>query len=139
MRFAFIDVDGTMVDKDDNVRPHVPELIKGLVELGFSINVWSAGGALYAADKWNMICNKIFRATGEYLHEEVESFAWKLNWESEALMGEHFYIDDQESILEIVKQRGHKVYHVPFYEMTTDKSDSHLLFALQYIQKELTA
>ena len=139
MRFAFIDVDGTLIDKDDNVRPYVPELISGLVKLGFSITVWSAGGALYAADKWNMICNRLFYTTGEFLYEDVKNFAWKLDWESEALIGEHFYIDDQESILQKAKEKGHKVYHVPFYEQAVNYTDPHLLFALQYIQKELTA
>lgn len=141
MKFAFIDVDGTLIDKDDNVRPFVPELILGLNKLGYSITIWSAGGGMYAANKWNMICNRIFHTTGEYLYEEVKNFAWKLDWESEALIGEHFYVDDTESILEKVKSKGHKVYKVSFYEKSINQYDvdNELWLALKYIEAAKTS
>lgn len=131
MRFVFIDVDGTLIDKDDNVRPYVVELIRGLKELNCSITIWSAGGGVYAANKWNMICNRILYTTGEYLHEEVENFAWKLNWESNALVGQHFYIDDMEAILEKAKEKGHHTFWVPFYDAFLMKNDNALLLALE--------
>ena len=130
MRHCFVDVDGTLISKDDQIRSYIPELIRGLRELDCSIVIWSAGGAIYASDKWNMICNRLFHLYGEYLYEEVQVFAWKLDWESKAIIGDHFYIDDHESILETAEKRGHGTHLVPFYTATGER-DRALLDALE--------
>ena len=126
-----MDVDGTLISKDDEVRPYISELMRGLNERGCSITVWSAGGENYAESKWNMICNKIFYSTGEQLHDMVSHFSWKLNWESRALIGKHFYIDDEPAILSVAQRSGYGTHQVSFYEPILMKDDHELLDALE--------
>lgn len=47
MRVCF-DVDGTLIDYDDNPRDDIINLLKTLSNGGFNIVVWSGGGKMYA-------------------------------------------------------------------------------------------
>lgn len=47
MRILF-DVDGTLIDYEDNPREEVINLLKTFADSGFGIIVWSGGGSRYA-------------------------------------------------------------------------------------------
>ena len=132
MRFAFIDIDGTLIDKDDNHRPYIPELIDGLLDLGFHIVLWSAGGNKYAESKWNMICNKIAWETEKEHHSKVTDFMWKMDWQETALIGEKLFIDDQWSLLEPMAEKGYATMLVSFYEESLMPNDTELREALGF-------
>ena len=134
MKFAFLDVDGTLIDKDDNVRPHLSELIDGLLELGATLIIWSAGGNKYAESKWNMICNKIYRETGKVYHYKVTDFMWKKDWQETALIGDRLYIDDQAELVLEASDKKYAGFLVSFYESATMDTDVELLEALEFAE-----
>ncbi len=43
-----IDVDGTILDANENLLPHARESIQSLKDAGHCLQLWSAGGADYA-------------------------------------------------------------------------------------------
>ncbi len=135
MKIVYIDVDGTLIDKDDNIRPHIPELIDGLINLGCKIIIWSAGGEDYAESKWNMICNQIFEQTDEVYHKKVDTFMWKhkeFNWKDALLIGDRCYIDDHLELIFNMVNKGHSGFLVSFYEKSTKPNDKDLLEALGF-------
>lgn len=134
-KLVYIDVDGTLVDHNDNVRPHIPELIDGLTELGCTIIIWSAGGEEYAESKWNMICNQIFKETDETYHKKVDTFMWKhkaYNWKDALLIGERCYIDDHQELIHSMAEKGHGGFLLTFYNKDTSTDDTELLEALGF-------
>jgi hydroxymethylpyrimidine pyrophosphatase-like HAD family hydrolase len=58
MADLFIDIDGTLIDKDDNIRPFVSDLLIAAKAKGFSIFIWSGGGVEYAKEHIKRIYKK---------------------------------------------------------------------------------
>ena len=135
MRYVFLDVDGTLIDKDDNSRPYIPELIDGILNIGATIIIWSAGGDKYAESKWNMICNKIFKSTGKLYHDKVVNFMWKKDWQETALVGDRLYVDDQPELISAASDNNHTGFLVRFYEKSLMQDDKELLEALEFAKK----
>lgn len=142
--WIFVDVDGTLIDQDDNPRPYIPEFILGLKELGCTIVIWSAGGSEYADRKFNMICNKLYYSgnTNWDLRKLIRSYLSKRNHQDAALIlkDRQFYVDDVKELLDAVRQKGHGVFKVPFYNDPsgiTEKDDRWLLGALEGVSRYL--
>lgn len=115
-KWVWIDVDGTLVDQNDNARPNVFELIRRLRKLDCKIVVWSAGGHDYAAQKIGMISRRINFDLNGYIH----AYWWKTWYSQIVIPHPRFFIDDEPSLLEAKKKDGHEVFKVPFYDASLD-------------------
>jgi len=134
--WVFVDVDGTLIDQDDNPRPYIPEFILGLKELECTIVIWSAGGNKYAEQKFNMICNRLYYGgnTNWDLRKLIRSYLSKHNHIDAALIlkDDQFYVDDVQELLDSVQKQGHGTFKVPFYNDPSgvnEKDDRWLLKA----------
>lgn len=129
--WAFVDVDGTLIDKDDNPRPHIRELFLGLKKLNLIVVVWSGGGKEYAANVIEDISSKI----GWNLNPWIDEYRWK----GTPIIWSHirpvFFIDDSDFIKTEHTEDGSDVMKVPFYESTTMHNDSWLQRALHEAEK----
>ena len=144
--WVFVDVDGTLIDQDDNPRPYVPEFILGLKELGCTIVIWSAGGSRYAEQKFNMICNRLYYGgnTNWDLRGLIRSYLSKHNHRDAALIlkDNQFYVDDVQELLDSVQEQGHGVFKVPFYNDPSginEKDDQWLLKARDAVAMRILA
>ena len=144
--WVFVDVDGTLIDIEDNPRPYIPEFILKLKELGCTIVIWSAGGEKYAESKFNMICNKLYWGKNPNwdLYPHIRTYLGKRNHEDAAfdLKDFQFYVDDVQELLDYMVKKGHGTFKVPFYLDPTcasiaDKDDRWLLKAAEAIEKDL--
>ena len=144
--WVFVDVDGTLIDIEDNPRPHIPEFILKLKELGCVIVIWSAGGDDYAESKFNMICNKLYWAENLNwnLQPHIRTYLGKRNHTDAALILKdyQFYVDDVQELLDSVAAKGHGTFHLPFYmdpalADLADKDDHWLLKAAEAIERDL--
>lgn len=94
--YVFIDVDGTLIDQNDNCRPKVRELFEKLASLNVKIIVWSAGGEEYAEQKLNRVSHEI----NYDLDSHVKTY-WRKAWYSKIILNEpKFFIDDEPALLE---------------------------------------
>ena len=145
--WVFVDVDGTLIDIEDNPRPYIPEFILKLKKLGCKIIIWSAGGASYAEVKFNAICNKLYWSENSNwnLYPHIQAYLGKgIEEDALNLMKLRFYVDDVQELLDYMAQKGHGTFKVPFYIDPTiadlaDKNDRWLLKAADAIEKDLHA
>jgi len=130
-KWVWIDVDGTLIDIDDEPRPYIKELFERLYNLGVTIVVWSAGGHDYAAQKIGMVSRKIEFDLDQY----VQTYWWK-PWHNMIVLNvDRFYIDDVKEMLEAREREGHETFWVPFYVITNSQSDDWLLRAANAVEK----
>jgi hypothetical protein len=126
-----MDVDGTLVDKDDEPRPFVAEFFRRVRQLkNVKIVVWSAGLAgsrgaefgQYAKDKIAMIDRKL----RSNIQNMVNAYLWKGT--KFILAAPQFYVDDDPTLLEAKKKMGHGTFQVPSYDSSVDvDGDDHWL------------
>lgn len=125
--WVFVDVDGTLIDKDDNPRPFIRELFEGLKKLNLILVVWSGGGKEYAEEQVNKLDTKIYNLVDEF------------RWKGTPVIWTHirpvFFIDDSEFIEKEHTGDGSAVIRVPFYEPNIVPVDPWLLRALHAAEK----
>ena len=137
--WVFIDVDGTLIDKDDCPRPYVAEFFRRIRQLKHvRIVVWSAGQA-----------GNRGAALGEYARRKIESIDRKLETDIRSMVDEYlwkgtpfivtgrqFYVDDMPDLLFAKAKDGHGTFRVPFYEASLDhrQNDPWLLQASRAIE-----
>lgn len=127
---VFVDVDLTLIDKDDVPRPHVPEFFEKLHNLGCRVIVWSAGGQSYAERKIEMLERKLELELKQYINEFVSK---GFSVEQDGA----FYIDDAEGLLSFQQTKGNPVYKMSPYESAIMFSDNELLKAAEAVAKHL--
>lgn len=125
--WAFVDVDGTLIDKDDNPRPYIKELFEGLKKLNLILVVWSGGGREYAE-------RQIVKLGQDYW-DLVDEFKWKGTPVSWTHIRPVAFIDDSDFIEKEHTEDGSWVVKVPFYEASTMLNDSWLLRAFFQVEK----
>lgn len=117
--WAFVDCDGTLIDADDNPRPHIKTLLETIKELNLISVVWSGGGKEYA--------KRVVRSLG-YDHY-IDHFMWK----GTPIQFNHikpvWFVDDSLHIRVEHTTEGEQVYLVPFYYASIMQDDKHLLSA----------
>lgn len=130
----YLDVDGTLIDKDDNLRPHVVELITSLHDRGFGIYIWSGGGLHYAADH----ARRIFKlCDNPDIHINViEKDLSKVRSKSKY----NFVIDDMQDIVDNFRDMfDANGYRVAVYDAALSMNDNYLRYAfsrlLEYIEE----
>lgn len=135
--YCFIDVDGTLIDYNDNPRPYVVEFFSRLRVLGCTVVVWSAGGVDYAERKLNMIANKFDWQGLTDIRPLVHIYLGKDDWIATVknIKGKQFYVDDEPGLLEAASDRGYGTFKVPFYD--NSDSDDWLLRALTTIERAM--
>lgn len=134
--WAFIDVDGTLIDANDNPRPYIKELFQGLKDLNLIVVVWSGGGKEYADLKVQSICNKTIN--WDLYNNIVNDFMWKgtqIAWDH---INPVFFIDDAEGLLDYHSKLGAGGFKVPFYDSTIMENDNYLLLALEACKKYMS-
>jgi len=134
---VFVDVDGTIIDHDDNPRPYVWEFFYYLKnQLDCYVIAWSAGGADYAERKMGMIS----RILNVDLESFVDSYEWKADMKKITVSNPRFYIDDAEGLLDAMERSGHGIFKVPFYnDSTMKKDDRWLLQAADAVEQFINA
>lgn len=125
--WVFVDVDGTLIDKDDNPRPYIKELFASLKRLNLILVVWSGGGRVYAENQ--------VRKLGKEVYDYVDEFRWKGTPVSWNHIRPVFFIDDSDYIEKEHAIEGSGVFKVPFYEATTMKDDAWLLSSYYEVEK----
>ena len=130
--WVFVDVDGTLIDANDEPRPYVWELLYCLKkQLDCYVIVWSAGGDDYARRKLGMISRKI----DVDLIPFVDAYLWKADMDKIVTDNLRFYIDDADGLLESMERSGYGTFRVPFYNDTTMKNDRWLLRAANAVEQ----
>ena len=129
--WVFVDVDGTLIDANDEPRPYVWELLYCLKQLDCYVIAWSAGGADYAESKIGMISRQI----DVDLESFVDAYLWKADMNKIVTDNPRFYIDDADGLLESMERSGHGTFRVPFYNDTTMKNDRWLLQAANAVEQ----
>lgn len=115
----FIDVDGTLIDKDDNIRPFVKELFEAAHAKGFFIFVWSAGGVNYAKIQLQRIYHKLGMNTPVSIIPKDFKYVRSKDFRS-------MCIDDMHEVCDsFLKWKAH-AKKVPYYESTIHLQDSAL-------------
>jgi hypothetical protein len=104
----FIDVDGTLVSKDDEPRPFLDQFFKEMDGI-FDVIVWSAGGKDYAKMKTRNTRLDIQRYVSRY--DSKYNFVVKYRPRPGDVC-----IDDDPNVVEVFDSHGAKGYKVPFYE-----------------------
>ncbi len=105
--WVILDVDGTIIDQNDNLRPYVIQFILALKRDNIHVGLWSGGGAGYAegiARKW-------------FIDDLFEGFYRKSNAVLEVLKDGVVVIDD-----EAVVTTG-KLIRVPSYDRELHPDD----------------
>ena len=115
----FLDCDGTLIDKDENIRPFVKELFEIAHAKGFSIFIWSAGGVTYA----EQIISRVYKKLGITTPAQIVQKDSKLirNRTEDIVC-----IDDQLEVVENFIRQGWRGFKVPYYESTIHKEDHEL-------------
>ena len=130
--WVFVDVDGTLIDANDEPRPYVSELLYCLKkQLDCYVIVWSAGGDDYARRKLGMISRKI----DVDLIPFVDAYLWKADMDKIVIDNPRFYIDDAVGLLESMERSGYGTFRVPFYNNTTMENDRWLLQAADAVKQ----
>jgi len=138
MNWIFVDVDGTLIDHNDNPRPYIIELFQRLNTMGCNIIVWSAGGAQYAQRKIGMISNRLSHTLKEVVNLDELIYAYADKSAPPVIEDSlKFYIDDMVGLIECVQKTGHGAFWVPFYAESLDphKKDNWLLRAAEAAEK----
>lgn len=115
----FIDVDGTLIDKDDSIRPFVKELFETAHAKGFFIFVWSAGGVAYAKLQLERIYYKLGMSTPVSIIPKDFSYVRFKDFRS-------MCIDDIQEVCDSFLKWGSHAKKVPYYESTIHLQDTTL-------------
>jgi len=94
---VLFDIDGTLVNADDRVRPHLKEVVKELLGAGIGIVFWSGGGLDYACT-W-----------ARRIHPMIKAGFKKV----EMAGAGDFVVDDMPYVVETVKKNGGDGYATP--------------------------
>lgn len=119
--WAWVDVDGTLVDSNDNPRPYIKELFETIKELNLILVVWSGGGREYAEQQ--------ILKLGKTIYNLVDEFKWKGTPVSWSHIKPAYFIDDSAYIKKEHTTDGERVFLVPFYHSTTMLNDAWLVHA----------
>jgi hydroxymethylpyrimidine pyrophosphatase-like HAD family hydrolase len=135
--WVFVDVDGTLIDKDDNPRPFIRELFEGLKKLNLILVIWSGGGEKYARHQVAKIsvANPHPVSKGYDIFKLVDEFRWKGTPVTWTHIRPVFFIDDSKFIEQEHAEDGSEVFRVPFYEASIMENDPWLLRALHAAEK----
>lgn len=131
---VYIDIDGTLIDKDDIVRPRVADFFQGLTMRGCKIIIWSGGGITYAERHIHRILTWIDYSTKQKNNISVEVIAKDFR-NVRYKDYRSFVIDDQLPVVEMFKDFGGGGYKVPFYESTLMEDDEALIEAYHEISR----
>jgi FMN phosphatase YigB (HAD superfamily) len=115
----YCDIDGTLIDKDDNIRPFVKELFEAAHAKGFTIFIWSAGGVDYATIQARRIYNKLDLHVPAQIIPKDFSYVKEKDWRS-------MCIDDMETVCTCFLKWGGLGVQVPYYESVI-MTDDHAL------------
>jgi hydroxymethylpyrimidine pyrophosphatase-like HAD family hydrolase len=115
----YCDIDGTLIDKDDNIRPFVKELFETAHTKGFSILVWSAGGVSYAKIQLERIYYKLNLKTPVSIIPKDFKYVQYKDFRSVC-------IDDMEDVCISFLKWGGYGYNVPYYESLLMSNDHYL-------------
>lgn len=128
--WAFVDVDGTLIDKDDHPRPHIIELFQRIKKANAILVVWSGGGAEYAKSVVRMLSQKL----NYNLTDMVNHFLWKGNPIQWNHIRPVWFVDDSKQIKSEHSSDGEKTCLVPFYHSSTMESDQWLRIAAKDLE-----
>lgn len=109
MFYVFVDMDGTLIDGNDNPRPGIAELFRTVKKLGGNLIIWSGGGRPYAVDKLLRL-----RLPAD-VEECVMGYGGKSDFKPECLPIPSFFIDDMAELVKFQYRRGNSGCIVPFY------------------------
>lgn len=121
MKYFFVDVDGTLIDIEGNLRPYATSLLDTcrfpfLKGEDCRLIIWSSGGADYAAEQVK------YEYASAFMQKDIDMYNLLTN------DGQNGYIiDDDQQWLQILN--GMK-WWVPFY-MVGDEEDTKLLTVLE--------
>ena len=133
--WVFIDVDLTLIDKDDNPRPHIEALFQVLKTHKCNIVIWSAGGWMnreltYAEAKVGMMSNKLGIDLKKYVHAFLSKGDPPLMTPKPS-----FYIDDMDGLIEFQAKEGNGTFKILPYESSLMTNDIQLLKAAEAVSK----
>lgn len=129
--WTFVDVDGTLIDIDDNPRPEIRELFITIKNLDLILVVWSGGGKEYA----EKVIKDISFRLGWDLRNFVDNFMWKgtpIQWSH---IKPVWFVDDSKHIKQEHSTDGERVFLVPFYNSITAANDTWLIKAREDVQQ----
>ena len=119
MPTLYVDIDGTLIDKDDIIRPFVRELFETAQAKGFKIFIWSAGGMDYAQRQ----ARKIFNRLNPKAHVTIVAKDLSMVHISNKTTA---CIDDMQEVVDSFYKKGLRGFKVPFYESLLFPDDQSL-------------
>jgi hypothetical protein len=122
---AFVDVDGTMIDREGRARPYLCDFLDGLDAFGGAIVVWSAGGVDYAQHRLTQIERQVGRR-----YNDVAVIPKGMRKDA-SYGGPKVFVDDHEGLIVAKEQDGHFGVLVPYYDGGAE--DTALVLALRDI------
>lgn len=129
----FCDIDGTLIDINDIIRPYVDDLFSLLSMQGFEIYVWSAGGMDYASRQFTRILTYIKHIKGnpaEVRYKIIPKDFSRINLNKYC-----FAIDDQQEVINTFQRNQGDGFKVPFYDSNLLKDDDALTQAYHAIME----
>lgn len=129
---VYLDVDGTLIDEFDNLRPFVIPFIQQTKNLGYYLVVWSGGGSDYARRHINRL--------GPHLVGLVDQYGSKIGSSGARpkVVSDHtklFFVDDSEHFVDRMRKKGHGAYRVATYDANTMTGDTELMRAIQAMEE----
>jgi hypothetical protein len=126
---VLLDVDGCIIDHQDNFRPFIIPFLQRAHQLGYEIIVWSGGGDDYA--------RRHISRLGPFYLDYVRSFKTKIgNCKPENFVGRQvFVIDDSESLIARWKSFGFGGYRMPTYDAYIMENDAEFVRAMQEMEE----
>jgi FMN phosphatase YigB (HAD superfamily) len=120
-----IDIDGTLVDKDDNPRPFIDKLLDTINANDYVALLWSGGGIYYARDK--------ARRLG--IEKKIIGIVPKTTETMSKMLidpKEYYVIDDSQDLIDAMETAGCRGFKVPFYESAMeDKHSENILLEVR--------
>ena len=130
---VFVDLDLTLIDHNDEVRPHILEFFQELRRLDCIVVVWSAGGIPYVEQKIRMIEERLNIPLRLLIDRAVDKHA------EESVSMPAFFVDDEEPLLRRRMREGHGIHRVPPYDSTLMHEDTALLGAAEAVKQFIMA
>ena len=137
--YVFVDVDGTLVGKKDEIRPHVISFFWQVSTIpDVKIIVWSAGGQEYAKGKIESIVSRMmWKSVSQQavdIRPMIYSYAWKQDWLTKWKDCKEpiFFIDDSKEMIEASIEKGYYGYGIPYFD--PEQEDSWLLKAAEQVK-----
>ena len=119
MPILYVDIDGTLIDKDDNIRPFVGELLETAHAKDFKIFIWSAGGIDYAQRQTRKIFARINpKARVTIVAKDLS----KVHTDDKMST----CIDDMQEVTDSFIKKGLRGFKVVFYESLLFPDDQEL-------------